>query len=72
MHLLRLLYTTTKVNFTVCFVSCRCPTVRRRPETQPGATTVYNPANLTGQQWLVDPEYYWFMKCECRPVSRPL
>jgi hypothetical protein len=43
--------------------------VKRRPGSNPGTNTVWRPANLSGQQWLVDPEYYWFQTCDCAPVS---
>ena len=47
----------------------RCPMVIRAPHTNPGTQTVYRPANLTTQQWKLDPEYYWFKTCDCAQVG---
>jgi hypothetical protein len=41
----------------------------RAPGSNPDSSTVYRPADLRGQQWLVDPEYYFFQECDCAPVS---
>jgi hypothetical protein len=55
--------------FAVSAMIYRCPMVKRRPGSDPGNSTVYRPANLTSQLWMVDPEYYWFQMCECEAVS---
>lgn len=47
----------------------RCPTVRRSPHAVPNTETVYRPADLSNQQWFIDPEYYWFQECDCAAVS---
>lgn len=44
---------------------CRCDTVMRNPNSNPDNSTVHRPADLRGQQWFVDPEYYWFFRCQC-------
>ena len=55
-----------------------CPSVRRSgaaassTATGESASRVLTPVDLSSQVWLLDPSYYWDMRCRCQAGLRPV
>ncbi|KAI8469159.1 MAG: nucleotide cyclase [Monoraphidium minutum] len=51
-------------------LNMNCPFIQRNPSA-PTTDQVLSSANLSGQAWRIDPEYYWFQACSCVQGFQP-